>query len=132
MSLAAFLFEALIGVLLVGAAVMCWRVDRRLKALRDGQDGLKETVSALNDAVDRARAGLSALDRASKDAGEVLDQRTREARALADELRLLTSAGETRLDRFDRARRPQPAGELDRSRADTPREREREHLKTLR
>lgn len=66
MSMAAFLFEALIGVLLIGAAVMCWRVDRRLKALRDGQDGLKETVAALNDAVDRARAGLASLDRASK------------------------------------------------------------------
>ena len=132
MSLAAFLFEALIGVLLVGAAVMCWRVDRRLKALRDGQDGLKETVSALNDAVDRARAGLAALDRASKETGEVLEQRTHEARALADELRLLTSAGETRLDRFDRARRPQAASELPREREGAQHPREREHLKTLR
>lgn len=132
MSLAAFLFEALIGILLVGAAVMCWRVDRRLKALRDGQDGLKETVSALNDAVDRARAGLAALDRASRESGEVLEQRTREARALADELRLLTGAGETRLDRFERTRRPQAASELPRPREGSPAAREREHLKTLR
>lgn len=132
MSMAAFLFEALIGVLLVGAAVMCWRVDRRLKALRDGQDGLKETVAALNDAVDRARAGLSALDRASKETGEVLEQRTREARALADELRLLTSSGETRLDRFERARRPQAASELPREREGAQHPRERETLKTLR
>lgn len=132
MSMAAFLFEALIGVLLVGAAVMCWRVDRRLKALRDGQDGLKETVSALNDAVDRARAGLAALDRASKEAGETLEQRTRQARVLADELRLLTGAGESRLDRFERMRRPQAASELPRTREDSPAAREREHLKTLR
>ena len=132
MSMAAFLFEALIGVLLVGAAIMCWRVDRRLKALRDGQDGLKETVAALNDAVDRARAGLASLDRASKETGEALDQRTREARALADELRLLTSAGETRLERFERARRPHPASELPREREGMHSPREREHLKTLR
>lgn len=132
MSLAAFLFEALIGVLLVGAAVMCWRVDRRLKALRDGQDGLKETVSALNDAVDRARAGLAALDRASREAGEILEQRTREARVLADELRLLTSAGESRLDRFERTRRPLAASELPAAREDAAPVREREHLKTLR
>jgi hypothetical protein len=46
---------------------MCWRVDRRLRALRNGQDGLKDTITALNDAVDRARASLAALDRASKD-----------------------------------------------------------------
>lgn len=132
MSLAAFLFEALIGVLLVGAAVMCWRVDQRLKALRNGQDGLKETIGALNDAVDRARAGLSALDRASRESGEVLEQRTREARALADELRLLTSSGETRLDRFDRARRPQAATEIARPRDEQAPLRERDHLKTLR
>lgn len=132
MSMAAFLFEALIGVLLIGAAVMCWRVDRRLKSLRDGQDGLKETVAALNDAVDRARAGLAALDRASKEAGASLEQRTVEARALADELRLLTSAGETRLDRFDRARRPQAAAELVRSEDAARPSRERDHLKTLR
>lgn len=132
MSMAAFLFEALIGVLLIGAAVMCWRVDRRLKALRDGQDGLKETVAALNDAVDRARAGLASLDRASKETGAVLEQRTVEARALADELRLLTSAGETRLDRFDRARRPQAAAELVRTEDAARPSRERDHLKTLR
>lgn len=105
MSLAAFVFEALIGLLLVGAAIMCWRVDRRLKALRDGQDGLRETVAALNDAVDRARAGLAALDRASRESGEVLEARIREARALADELRLLTSAGESRIERLERPRR---------------------------
>ena len=130
MSMAAFLFEALIGVLLIGAAVMCWRVDRRLKALRDGQDGLKETVAALNDAVDRARAGLASLDRASKETGAVLEQRT--VGALADELRLLTSAGETRLDRFDRARRPQAAAELVRTEDAARPSRERDHLKTLR
>ncbi|MGP1276456.1 MAG: DUF6468 domain-containing protein [Caulobacterales bacterium] len=132
MSMAAFLFEALIGVLLVGAAVMCWRVDRRLKALRDGQDGLKETIGALNDAVDRARAGLAALDRASRESGDVLEQRTREARALADELRLLTSSGETRLDRFERPRRPQAASELPRERADDGAPRVRDPLKALR
>ena len=137
MSMAAFLFEALIGVLLIGAAVMCWRVDRRLKALRDGQDGLKETGAALNPGeavftLVAPRAGLASLDRASKETGAVLEQRTVEARALADELRLLTSAGETRLDRFDRARRPQAAAELVRTEDAARPSRERDHLKTLR
>lgn len=127
MSLAAFVFEALIALLLVGAAVMCWRVDRRLKTLREGQDGLRETVSALNDAVDRARAGLAALDRASRESGEVLETRTREARALADELRLLMGAGERNMERFERPRRaaaPRPAEPATRQPADL--------LKTLR
>lgn len=109
MSMAAFVFEVLVALLLVGAAVMCWRVDQRLKALRDGQDGLRDTVAGLNDAVDRARAALAALDRASRESGEVLEARTREARALADELRLLAGAGERGLERFERPRRSAPA-----------------------
>lgn len=99
MTLAAILFESLIGLLLVGAAIMCWRVDRRLKALRDGQDGLKDTITALNDAVDRARASLAALDRASKQSGENLKSQIVEARKLSDELRLLTDRGEERMSR---------------------------------
>lgn len=99
MSFASLIFEGLVACLLVGAVVMCWRVDRRLKALRDGQDGLKNTIGALNDAVDRARASLAALDRASKNSGEELQVKILEARRLSDELRLLTDRGEVHASR---------------------------------
>jgi len=66
MTLAALAFEGLVCLLLAAAAIMCWRVDRRLRTLREGQDGLKETIASLNDAVDRARASLAALDRAAR------------------------------------------------------------------
>ena len=94
MSIAALAYEALVCVLLAAAAVMCWRVDRRLRALRSGQDGLKDTITDLNDAVDRARASLAALDRASKDQGAALKSDVDAARRLADELRFLTDRGE--------------------------------------
>lgn len=99
MSFAGLVFESLVAFLLLGAVVMCWRVDRRLKALRDGQDGLKNTIGALNDAVDRARASLAALDRASKHSGEALEDRIRQARQMADELRVLTDRGEVHASR---------------------------------
>lgn len=112
------IFEGLVAVLMLGAAVMCWRVDRRLKSLRDGQDGLARTIGALNDAVDRARASLAALDRASKESGGELKARVSEARQLADELRILTSAGESRAERLASApRRREPATEPARTRA---------------
>lgn len=94
MSLAALAYEALVCVLLAAAVVMCWRVDRRLRALRSGQDGLKETITDLNDAVDRARASLAALDRASKEQGASLKSDVEAARRLSDELRFLTDRGE--------------------------------------
>lgn len=110
MTLASLAFEGLVCVLLMAAAVMCWRVDRRLRALRDGQDGLKHTIGALNDAVDRARASLAALDRASRDQGAALKTEVEHARTLCDELRFLNDQGEARFDRAEtRARRDRPA-----------------------
>ncbi len=109
MSYASLAFEGLVCVLLLAAAVMCWRVDRRLRALRDGQDGLKDTISALNDAVDRARASLAALDRASKEQGAALRSDVDAARRLADELRFLTDEGEARAVRASNRRRPMDA-----------------------
>jgi len=100
MTLASLAFEALVCVLLLAAAVMCWRVDRRLRSLRDGQDGLRGTIQALNDAVDRARASLAALDRAAKDGGEALRDEVRQAQKLADELRFLSSEADIRADRM--------------------------------
>jgi len=113
MTLAAIAYEALVCILLAAAAVMCWRVDRRLRALRSGQDGLKDTITALNDAVDRARASLGALDRASKEQGAALKSDVEAARRLSDELRFLTDQGEIQaqaaLSRRERPVPPQPA-----------------------
>lgn len=110
MTLASLAFEGLVCVLLLAAAVMCWRVDRRLRALREGQDGMKETIGALNDAVDRARASLAALDRASKEHGAELKSEVDQARKLCDELRFLNDQGEARFERAEtRNRRDRPA-----------------------
>jgi hypothetical protein len=108
MSFAALAYEAIVCVLLAAAVVMCWRVDRRLRALRSGQDGLKDTISALNDAVDRARASLAALDRASKEQGAALKSEVEAARRLSDELRFLTDQGEAQAQSY-MARRERPA-----------------------
>lgn len=110
MTLASLAFEGLVCVLLLAAAVMCWRVDRRLRALRDGQDGLKDTIGALNDAVDRARASLAALDRAAREQGAGLKTEVEHARALCDELRFLNDQGEAKFERAEtRTRRERTA-----------------------
>jgi len=90
MTLAGLVFEGLVAALLLVAVVMCWRVDRRLRALKSGQDGVQDSVIALNEATDRARASMAALERATVESGDVLEGRVREARQLSDELRLMT------------------------------------------
>ncbi|MCH8489703.1 MAG: DUF6468 domain-containing protein [Oceanicaulis sp.] len=107
MTLAALAFEGLVCLLLAAAAIMCWRVDRRLRTLREGQDGLKETIASLNDAVDRARASLAALDRAAREQGASLKSDVEQARRLSDELRFLGAGADEQVSRL--SQRPQRA-----------------------
>ncbi|MBI1263825.1 MAG: hypothetical protein GC187_03725 [Alphaproteobacteria bacterium] len=109
MTLAALAFEGLVCVLLAAAAVMCWRVDRRLRTLREGQDGLKETIASLNDAVDRARASLAALDRAAREQGASLKGDVDQARRLCDELRFLGAGADEQVSRLSGRAQRAPA-----------------------
>jgi F0F1-type ATP synthase membrane subunit b/b' len=98
MTIAGLIFEGLVAALLLVAVVMCWRVDRRLKALKTGQDGVRGSVVALNEATDRARASLAALERATHESGDVLEQRVADARKLSDELRLMNGKADRAAD----------------------------------
>ena len=55
------LLEGLVAVLLVVTVGYCFVLDRRLKALRDGQDGMKEIIRELNKATERAQTGIAQL-----------------------------------------------------------------------
>ncbi|MEC9249027.1 MAG: DUF6468 domain-containing protein [Pseudomonadota bacterium] len=102
MTLAGLVFEGVVAGLLLLAVIMCWRVDRRLNALKTGQDGVRESVIQLNDATDRARAALAALERATKENGEILERRVHDARVLSDELRLMTGKADRTADSMTR------------------------------
>lgn len=61
MSWAALSLDLALAVLLVGVAILGWRLDRRLRALRSGADGLRDTLAELGAATDRAEAALRAF-----------------------------------------------------------------------
>ena len=107
MTLAALVFEGLVAALLLVAVISCWRVDRRLSALKKGQDGVQSSVIALNEATDRARASLAALERATTLSGKELEARVAEARKLTDELSLITGKADRTADSL--ANRPRTA-----------------------
>ncbi|WP_394692265.1 DUF6468 domain-containing protein [Hyphobacterium sp.] len=104
MTLATLVFEGAVALLVLIAAVMLWRVDARLRALRSGQDGIRASIIALDEASERARASLASLQRAARESGETLEQNVRKAQGLSDELRLLVEAGDRQAD--DIAARP--------------------------
>lgn len=95
--------EALLVVLLAFTLLYCVILERRLASLRRNQNGLKKMIGDLNGAIINASTSLRALKMAAGEAAETLDDRLRRARALSDELSLLTNSGERIAQRIDRA-----------------------------
>lgn len=99
----AMALELTLTGLLAATLVYCIVLERRLNSVRKGQDGLKKIIGELNAAIAGAGASLRALKSAAGEAAETLDDRLRRARAIADELSVLSSSGERIAQRFDRA-----------------------------
>ena len=101
MHLSASVFvELTLIALLAATLVYCALLERKLSALRKGQDGLKATIGELNATIISASASMRALRASASEAAATLDDRITNARGLADELSLLTASGERIADRI--------------------------------
>ena len=104
--------EATLAFLLAATLFCCVRLERRLRNLRKDQEGLSGTVRALNTAIAAAQQSLMGLRAAAQDADETLGRKVSAARGLADELALLTSAGDRIAGRMESARASQATAPL--------------------
>jgi hypothetical protein len=104
--------ELALCALLAVTLIYCIVLERRLAAVRKGQDGLQSVVGELNGAITNAGASMRALKATAAGAADTLDERLARARNLIDELSLLTASGERIAERFDRAASPRPVSHL--------------------
>ncbi|HYF22782.1 MAG TPA: DUF6468 domain-containing protein [Caulobacteraceae bacterium] len=86
MSLVGLTLDLLLAALLVSALIYGVRLERKLKALRDGQAGFAQAVAELNQAAARAEGGLEALRRATDEAHDSLHDRILKGRELTQQL----------------------------------------------
>lgn len=86
MSIAVIGLNLLLVVLLVAALAFGWRLERRLKALRDSHEGFARAVADLDAAAARAEQGLADLRAATDEAAETLAARIETAKALSARL----------------------------------------------
>ncbi len=93
--------EIVLVGLLAATLVYCALLERKLSALRKGQDGLKRIIADLNAAIGNAGASMLQLKAAAAGTAETLDDRLARARGLADELSLLTASGERIAQRIE-------------------------------
>ena len=88
------LLDGLVAALLAATIVYCFLLHRRLAALRGAQAEMAKLVVDFNNATDRARAGVDDLKQATAEAGQDLQTEIAKARAMADELMVMTESGE--------------------------------------
>jgi hypothetical protein len=97
-----FYVEIALEVLLAATLCYCIVLERRLAAVRKGQEGLSRTIGELNMAISGAGASLRALKAAAGEAAGTLDERLKRARLHIDELAVLTGSAERIADRIER------------------------------
>src|SRR3954452_4519302 len=98
-----FYLELSLEFLLALTLVYCVILERRLAAVRKGQEGLKRHIGELNMAISGAGASLRALKAAAGEAAQTLDERLKRARLHIDELSVLTVSGERIASRMESA-----------------------------
>ncbi len=98
-----FYLELALEVLLAFTLGYCVILERRLAAVRKGQEGLKRHIGELNMAIAGAGASLRALKSAAGEAAKTLDERLKRARLHIDELSVLTASGERIAQRMESA-----------------------------
>jgi hypothetical protein len=98
-----FYLELGLEVLLALTLAYCVILERRLAAVRKGQEGLKQHIGELNMAIAGAGASLRALKSAAGEAAHTLDERLKRARLHIDELSVLTASGERIAQRMESA-----------------------------
>jgi hypothetical protein len=98
-----FALELGLDVLLAFTLCYCVILERRLAAVRKGQEGLNRLVGELNMAIAGAGSSLRALKAAAGEAAQTLDQRLKRAQLHIDELSVLTASGERIANRMEGA-----------------------------
>lgn len=96
--------ESLLAVLLCACLFFCWRLDRRLNALRTGQDGVRAAAAELVQATIKAEAAVKTLRATAQDSGRDLQARIDDAKVMAERLGLglgrVRSAADVQRSRF--------------------------------
>jgi hypothetical protein len=88
MSPIALTLEIVLALMLGACLFYFWRLDRKLAALRNGQDGVRAAAAELASATAAAEAAVRAMRLTAQESGRDLQQRINDARATADRLGL--------------------------------------------
>lgn len=96
------IIDLVLAVLLLAAIGSSFLLHQRINVFRKGQEELGVLVGQLNEATNQARASVAEMKSNGLVVEEHLKSEISRARALADELSLITEAGDSLADRLER------------------------------
>eukprot|EP00657_Telonema_sp_P-1_P006529 TRINITY_DN2542_c0_g1_i1.p1 TRINITY_DN2542_c0_g1~~TRINITY_DN2542_c0_g1_i1.p1 ORF type:complete len:139 (+),score=18.32 TRINITY_DN2542_c0_g1_i1:225-641(+) len=94
--------DGVLALLLISSITVSIIVYRRLGTIREGQAQLRTLVDDLNRAVQDAQKSVAGLKQSAVDVEERLQSQVQKAGSLADELGMITEAGNNLADRIER------------------------------
>ncbi len=94
------ILEGLVTVLLAVTTCYCFVLDRRLSALRNGRDELRELIKGLSESVEKAQTSVLQLKATGQVTNKELQAVIEKGRILADELSMMIESGNNIADRL--------------------------------
>ena len=99
----AVIMDFLLAALLGSTCIYCVVLNKRLKALKDGQTDLQSAITVFDSATKRAQETLERLEKNGVGRSRDLELEMAKANALAAELSVMVSAGDNIAGRIERA-----------------------------
>ncbi len=93
----------LVAVLLVITIAYCVILNKKLKAMRGAQDEMQQLITTFNAAADKARGSVDQLKKTGDEIGLSLEREIDRAKAMRDELVLITDTAEHLAGRIEQA-----------------------------
>jgi len=100
--LSVLIIDSILALLLIAVIIVCLLVSRRLGTIKSGQAELRELVDQLNAAVGNAQTSVVSLKGSAEEIEAKLKLERQRASAIADELALMTEAGNNLADRIEK------------------------------
>jgi hypothetical protein len=101
--IAGIVLDLVLAVLLAGAIVYAYLLNKRLRLLQADRASLEGLVGGLAEASMRAEAGVAALRAAADQVGQKLQQKVERAQSLSDDLGYMLDRGGQLADRLEKA-----------------------------
>jgi len=96
------ILDALILIFLAITMVVAWRLSDSISLFRKTRKDMDRLVQDLARNIDKAELAITGLKSSTRDSGRDLQQLVAEARALSDELQLMTESGDNLASRLER------------------------------